>query len=155
MRYIHPKAEVVGDVSMGENSSVWAFAVIRGDEGKIRIGKNVSVQEHCVIHGERVEIGDNVTLGHSSVVHGAKIGSNSLVGIGSIILDEAKVGDWVIIGAGAVVTPGMKIKSNSLVLGTPAKIVRELKDEDRKLITSSYKKYTERVRRLSDSSRKA
>ncbi len=155
MKYIHPKAEVVGDISMGENSSVWAFAVIRGDEGRISIGRNTNIQEHCVLHGEGVEIGDNVTLGHSSVVHGAKIGSNALVGIGSIILDEAEIGDWVIVGAGAVVTPGMKIKPNTLVLGTPAKVVRELKDEDRELITSSYKKYTERVRRLSGSSRKA
>lgn len=148
MRYVHPKAEVVGDVSIGENSSVWAFAVIRGDEGKIRIGKNTSIQEHCMIHGENVAIGDNVTVGHSAVVHGARVGSNVLIGIGSIILDDAEVGDWVIIGAGAVVTPGMKIKSNSLVLGTPAKVVRELSDEDRKLITTSWEKYVERVGKL-------
>ena len=148
MKYIHPKAEVVGDVSIGEDSSVWAFAVIRGDEGRIKIGKNVSIQEHCVVHGDGVRIGDNVTLGHSAVVHGAKIGSNVLIGIGSIILDEAEVGDWVIIGAGAVVTPGMKIKSNSLVLGTPAKVVRELNDDDKKLVTTSWEKYVERVRKL-------
>jgi carbonic anhydrase/acetyltransferase-like protein (isoleucine patch superfamily) len=154
MKYIHPKAEVVGDVSIGDNSSVWAFAAVRGDEGKIRIGRNVSIQEHCVIHGENAEIGDNVTVGHSAVVHGAKIGSNVLIGIGAIILDEAEIGEWVIVGAGAVVTPKMKIKSNSLVLGMPAKVVRELSEKDRELITSSYKKYTERVRRLSGSSRK-
>jgi carbonic anhydrase/acetyltransferase-like protein (isoleucine patch superfamily) len=148
MKYIHPKSEVVGDVLLGENSSVWAFAVIRGDEGRIRIGRNTSIQEHCMIHGERVEIGDNVTVGHSAVVHGAKIGSNVLVGIGSIILDEAEIGDWVIVGAGAVVTPKTKIKSNSLVLGVPAKVVRELKEEDRKLITSSWQKYAERIRKL-------
>ena len=148
MRYIHQKAEVVGDFSLGENSSVWAFAVIRGDEGKIEIGSNVSIQEHCVIHGEGVEIGDNVTVGHSAVVHGAKIGSNVLVGIGSIILDEAEIGDWVIVGAGSVVTPGMKVESNSLVLGTPAKVVRSLNDEDRKLITTSWEKYVERLKKL-------
>ncbi|MEM3690114.1 MAG: gamma carbonic anhydrase family protein, partial [Candidatus Micrarchaeia archaeon] len=92
MIYIHPKAEVVGNVSIGEGSSVWAFAVIRGDEGKIRIGKNTSVQEHCVIHGERVEVGDNVTIGHSAVIHGAKIGSNVLIGIKAVVLDEAEIG---------------------------------------------------------------
>ena len=155
MKYTHPKAEVVGDVSLGENSSVWAFAVIRGDEGKIKIGRNTSIQEHCVIHGEGVEIGDNVTVGHSAVVHGARIGSNVLVGIGSIILDGAEIGEWVIIGAGSVVTPGMKIESNSLVLGTPAKVVRSLNDEDRKLITTSWGKYVERVIKLEGISRKA
>jgi carbonic anhydrase/acetyltransferase-like protein (isoleucine patch superfamily) len=149
MKYIHPKAEVVGDVSLGDNSSVWAFAVIRGDEGRISIGKNTSIQEHCVVHGENVQIGDNVTVGHSAVVHGAKIGSNVLIGIGSIILDGAEIGDWVIVGAGAVVTPGMKIKSNSLALGTPAKVVRELTEDDRKLITNSWEKYAERVSKLS------
>ncbi|NYZ79228.1 gamma carbonic anhydrase family protein [Candidatus Micrarchaeota archaeon] len=155
MKYIHPKAEVVGDVSLGENSSVWAFAVIRGDEGEIKIGRNTGMQEHCVIHGEGVEIGDNVTVGHSAVVHGARIGSNVLVGIGAIILDEAEIGEWVIIGAGSVVTPGMKIESNSLVLGTPAKVVRSLNDEDRKLITTSWGKYVERVIKLEGISRKA
>ena len=148
MKYIHPKAEVVGDVSIGENSSVWAFAVVRGDEGKIKIGNNTSVQEHCVIHGENVEIGDNVTVGHLAVVHGARIGSNVLIGINAIILDEAEIGDWVIIGAGAVVPPKMKIKSNSLVLGVPAKVVRKLNKEDKNFIVSSYKKYLERVQRL-------
>jgi carbonic anhydrase/acetyltransferase-like protein (isoleucine patch superfamily) len=148
MKYIHPKAEVVGEVSIGESSSVWAFAVIRGDEGRIRIGKNVSVQEHCMIHGENVEIGDNVTVGHSAVIHGAKVGSNVLIGINAIILDEAEVGDWVVIGAGAVVPPRMKIKSSSLVLGVPAKVVRGLNDEDKELIVSSYERYLRRVERL-------
>jgi carbonic anhydrase/acetyltransferase-like protein (isoleucine patch superfamily) len=148
MRYIHQKAEIVGDVSIGENSSVWAFAVIRGDEGKIKIGKNTSVQEHCMIHGENIEIGDNVTVGHSAVVHGAKIGNNVLIGINAVILDEAEIGEWVIIGAGAVVSPKTKIKSNSLVLGIPAKVVRKLNKEDKNFIVSSYKKYLERVQRL-------
>jgi len=148
MKYLHPKAEIAGNVSIGDGSSVWAFAVIRGDEGSIKIGKNVSVQEHCVIHGENVSIGDNVTVGHSAVIHGAGIGSNVLVGVGAIVLDGAEVGDWVIIGAGAVVPPGMKIKSGSLVLGIPAKVARELSEEDRVLITSSYGKYVDRVRKL-------
>jgi len=148
MKYLHPKAEVVGDVSIGDGSSVWAFAVIRGDEGRIIIGKNVSVQEHCIIHGEGVGIGDNVTIGHSAVVHGARIGSNVLVGIGAIVLDGAEIGDWVVIGAGAVVPPGMKVKPNSLVLGIPAKVARELNEEDRELVVSSYEKYADRVRKL-------
>ena len=148
MIYIHPKAEVVGDVSIGEGSSVWAFAVIRGDEGRVRIGKNTSIQEHCVIHGERVEVGDNVTVGHSAVIHGARVGSNVLIGINAIILDEAEVGDWAIIGAGAVVPPKMKIPSKSVVLGVPAKVVRKLDEEGRKLIVSSYQKYVERVEKM-------
>jgi len=148
MKYIHPKAEIVGEVSIGEGSSVWAFAVIRGDEGRIRIGKNTSIQEQCIIHGEDTEIGDNVTVGHSAVVHGAKIGSNVLIGIGAIILDQVEVGDWVIIGAGAVVPPKMKIKPNSLVLGVPAKVARELNEDDKKLVVSSYEKYVERVVKL-------
>ncbi|MEM3555871.1 MAG: gamma carbonic anhydrase family protein [Candidatus Micrarchaeia archaeon] len=148
MIYIHPKAEVVGNVSIGEGSSVWAFAVIRGDEGKIRIGKNTSVQEHCVIHGERVEVGDNVTIGHSAVIHGAKIGSNVLIGIKAVVLDEAEIGDWVIVGAGAVVPPKMKIPSESVVLGVPAKVVRKVNEEDRKFIANSYEKYVERAKKL-------
>jgi len=151
MRYIHPKAEVVGDVSIGENSSVWAFAVIRGDEGRIRIGKNTSIQEHCVVHGENVEVGDNVTVGHSAVIHGAKVGSNVLVGIKAVILDGAEIGDWVVIGAGAVVPPMIKIKPNSLIFGIPAKVVRELNDEDRKLIVGSYERYVKRVDKLKKS----
>lgn len=148
MKYIHPKAEVCGDVSIGEGSSVWAFAVIRGDEGRIEIGGNTSVQEHCMIHGENVRIGDNVTIGHSAVVHGARIGSNVLIGIKAVVLDGAEIGDWVIVGAGSVVPPKMKVNSNSLVLGVPAKKIRELGEEDRKLIVASYKKYAERISHL-------
>ncbi len=133
---------------LGENVYVSAFAVINSNEGTVEIGDNTSIQECCVLHGEKVKIGDNCTIGHGAIVHGAKIGDNVLVGMNATILDGAEIGDWCIIGAGAVVTSGMKIPGGSVALGVPAKIVRKITDGDKELIVSSYKNYLEKLRKL-------
>ena len=145
MSFVHEKAVVLGRVALGEGSSVWPGAVIRGDEGEICIGKKVSVQDNCVIHGSGVSIGDNVTIGHGAIVHGAKIGSNVLIGMAAIVLDKAEIGDWCLVGAGALVPPGKKLESG-VWLGAPAKRVRELTSEDRELITRQVDEYQKHLR---------
>ena len=142
--YIMESAEIVGDVIIGEFSSVWSKAVIRGDESYIRIGKNTNIQDLCVIHAENdipIEIGDNVTIGHSAVIHCRKVGSNCLIGMGAMLLDNAEIGEYSIVAAGTVVTENRIIPPRSLVMGVPGKIVREINDDDVKRIISSSKDY--------------
>lgn len=131
--FIAETAVLIGDVEVGENSSVWYGAVVRGDESPIRIGKNTSIQDNVVLHcngNSPMSIGDNVTVGHSAMVHGAVIGDNVLVGMGSIVLNGAKVGDNCIIGAGAVVKERAEIPANSMLAGVPAVIKRTLSEEE-------------------------
>ncbi len=144
--FVHKKAIVEGNIKIGENSSVWAGAVIRADEGPMRIGKNTSIQDNCVLHGHRVEIGDNVTVGHNAIVHGCTIGNNVIIGMGAIILDNAEIGDWCIIAAGSVVKENQKIPPNSLAAGVPAEVKRPLTEQDRERIKFSYKAYIKRLK---------
>jgi carbonic anhydrase/acetyltransferase-like protein (isoleucine patch superfamily) len=146
MNFIHPKAIVDEKAELGENVSIWAFAVIRADEGSIKIGDNSNIQEHVTIHGRNAEIGKNVTLGHNAIIHGAKIGNNVLIGMGAIVMDDVEIGDWVIVGAGSLIPPGKKIESNTLVLGNPARFVRKLEEKDRELIIESYKAYLGKIK---------
>ena len=127
--FIAENSTVAGKVTIGKDSSVWFGAVLRADMQPIIIGKGSNIQDNAVIHvgpGQPTEIGDGVTVGHGAIVHSAKIGNNVLVGMGSVILDGAVIGDNCIIGAGAVVTSGTEIPKNSMVLGVPAKVVKEL-----------------------------
>ncbi|UCF56678.1 MAG: gamma carbonic anhydrase family protein [Deltaproteobacteria bacterium] len=142
--YIMESAEIVGDVKIGENASVWSKAVIRGDDSYIRIGKNTNIQDMCVIHTEHdipVEIGDNVTIGHNAVIHCKKIGSNCIIGMGAMLLVIAEIGECSIIAAGAVVTENQIIPPRSLVMGVPGKIVRKIGDEDIKRIEKAAQDY--------------
>ena len=128
--FVSEWAYVVGDVEIGENSSVWPGAVIRADFGPIRIGKNTHIEDNCVLHdGTLMEIGDNVIIGHSAMVHAHKIGNNVLIGSNATILQNAEIGDFCVIGAQALVTPGMKIPSRSFVIGVPAEIKEELSEK--------------------------
>ena len=121
--FVSEAAYVVGDVEIGENTSIWPGAVIRGDFGKISIGSNTSLEDNCVVHsGTRATIGSDVIIGHGAVVHGRKIGNQVLVGNNATILDDVEISDTSIIGAGSVVPPGAKIPERSLVMGSPAKI---------------------------------
>lgn len=147
MNFIHPKSNVEGDVQLGDNVSVWAFASIRGDEGQIVIGNNTSVQESVVVHGQ-ITIGENVTIGHGAVVHGAKIGNNVLVGMNSTILQDVEIGDWVIIAAGSVIPPGAVIPSGSMVKGIPGKVTRELNEEDKRYIVEAYQNYLGKIGKI-------
>ena len=132
--FLAPTATIIGDVVIGDNSSIWFNAVIRGDVNEIRIGKNTNVQDnvtiHCTYQKYGTYIGNFVTIGHNSVIHGCVIEDLVLVGMGSIIMDGAVVESGVIIGAGAVVTPGTRLKSGYIYGGVPAKPLKEISPEE-------------------------
>ena len=133
--WVVPGATVLGDVILGEESSVWYGAVLRGDINRIIIGPRSNVQDNAVVHVDTnypTTVGDLVTIGHSAVVHACKIDNEVLVGMGAIVLDDVEVGARSIIGANALVTLGMKIPPGSLVLGSPAKIRRQLAIDEQK-----------------------
>jgi gamma-carbonic anhydrase len=132
--FVAPSADIIGDVVMGEQSSAWFNVTIRGDVHWIRIGDRTNIQDNAMVHVTHgtapTTIGDDVTVGHSAVVHGCTIGDRVLVGIGSVILDLADIGSDSLIGAKALVTGGVRIPPRSLVLGSPARVIRELTDEE-------------------------
>lgn len=148
MSFFNEKSEIGEKVIFGKNCYVAAFAALRSDEGEIRIGDNCSIQENCVLHGEGVRIGNNVTVGHGAIVHGCKVGNNVLIGIGSIILSGCEIGDNCIIAAGALVPEGKKIPPNSVLMGMPAKIVRECTSEDLSRIKFSYEAYLKKLKKM-------
>ncbi|MFO0666425.1 MAG: gamma carbonic anhydrase family protein [Polyangiaceae bacterium] len=132
--FIAPSAHVIGDVEIGDDSSVWFSAVIRGDMYPIRIGSRVNVQDGAVVHVtggiSDTVVGDDVTIGHLALVHGCHVGKRCLIGMGSIILDNANIGDECIIAAGSLVPPRMQIPHKSFVKGSPAKVFRETTETD-------------------------
>lgn len=149
--YVAPGAQVIGNVEIQENSSVWYNAVIRGDNNGIKIGACTNVQDNAVLHVNRkqgIVIGDCVTIGHGAIVHGCTVGNNVLIGMGSIILDNAVIGDNCIIGAGALVTQNKKIPSGTLVFGNPARVIRELTQEEIVSIKESALHYCEEAKKL-------
>ena len=120
-------AYVIGDVEIGENSSVWPGAIIRGDVARIKIGDNSHLEDNCVVHtGTELTIGDNVIVGHGAVIHCRSIGNYVLVGNNATILDSAEIGDFCIVAAGSLVTPKAKMPDKSFVVGMPARIESEL-----------------------------
>ena len=135
MAFINEAAYIAGDVGIGENSSVWPGAVIRGDFGKINIGKNTAVEDNCVIHSRSpsgatdVMIGDKVVIGHGAVTNCRKIGNNSLIGMNCTVLHDAEIGDGCVIAAGCLVRQGMKIPDGKLVAGIPGEIKGEASAE--------------------------
>ena len=149
--FVDPAAVVIGDVVMGADSSVWPFAVIRGDMHRIRIGERVSVQDGSVLHithagpfnpdGFPLIIGDEVTIGHKVMLHGCTLGNRILVGMGSTIMDGAIVEDEVIIGAGSLVPPGKRLVSGYLYMGSPVKQARLLNDKERAFFSYSAGNY--------------
>jgi carbonic anhydrase/acetyltransferase-like protein (isoleucine patch superfamily) len=143
--YVDASAQVIGDVVLGERASIWMNAVVRGDVNSIRIGAKSNVQDCAVLHGMRnlypVIVGEMVTIGHNATVHGCAIEDAVLVGIGAVILNNARIGEGSIIAAGAVIPEQMVIPPNSLVAGVPGKIRRTLGDEDRKMILKYAQNY--------------
>ncbi|MBI4905018.1 MAG: gamma carbonic anhydrase family protein [Acidobacteria bacterium] len=133
--YVDPSAQVIGDVTIGEESSVWPNATIRGDVHWIRIGNGTSVQDNCVLHVESgqypLSIGNRVTIGHAVVLHGCTIEDDTLIGIGAIVLNNAKVGQGSVIAAGALVAEGVEIPPYSLAMGVPARVKREITPDER------------------------
>lgn len=136
--YVSESADIIGKVKIGRNSSIWYNSVVRGDDEEIIIGENTNIQDGAVLHGEeKTIIGNNVTVGHRAIVHGAKIGDNSLVGMGAIVLDGAEIGEHCLIGAGALVTSNKKFEDGMLIIGSPAKAIRPLTDEEKKNLEKS------------------
>ena len=145
--FVAESADVIGSVNLGDQVSIWFNTVIRGDTDTINIGAGTNVQDTAVIHtdpGIQVEIGRNVTIGHCAMVHGCTIGDNTLIGINAVILNGAKIGKNCLVGANALVPEGMEIPDNSMVLGTPAKIVRELDERTIAVLQGSAQSYIEK-----------
>ena len=126
-------AAITGEVTIGPLSSVWYNAVLRGDEGSIVIGRETSIQDCAVVHAHTV-IGDRCTVGHGAIVHGAVLGNNVMVGMGAIVLDGARIADNCLIGAGALVTGKMDAPEGSLILGSPAKVVRPCSEKELRML---------------------
>ena len=142
--YIDPSAVVIGDVVIGDNSSVWPLCVIRGDVNIIRIGDNTNIQDSSVLHvshagefnakGAELHIGNQVSVAHKVLLHGCRIGDRCMIGMGSIVMDDAIVENEVMIGAGSLVPPGKHLQSGFLYLGNPAKQIREISDREREFL---------------------
>lgn len=143
--YVDPSAQVIGDVVLGEQASIWMNAVVRGDVNAIRIGARSNVQDCAVLHGMRdlysVHVGEMVTIGHNATVHGCILEDEVLVGIGAVILNDARIGAGSIIAAGAVIPEHTVIPAGSLVTGVPGKVRRSLSDADRALILKYAENY--------------
>jgi carbonic anhydrase/acetyltransferase-like protein (isoleucine patch superfamily) len=151
--WIAPNAVVLGNVVLKKNASIWFGAVLRGDNDPITVGENSNIQDGSVLHtdtGSPLTIGANVTVGHQVMLHGCTIGDNSLVGIGSIILNGAQVGRNCLIGAGALITENKVIPDNSMVLGSPGKVVREVSEQQVMVLTGSALHYVANWKRYRD-----
>jgi carbonic anhydrase/acetyltransferase-like protein (isoleucine patch superfamily) len=130
--WIAPTATIAGDVEIGENSSIWFNTVIRGDVAPIRIGRETNIQDGCIIHSDHqpgVIIGDRVSIGHQVILHGCEIQDGTLVGMGSIIMDDAVIGKNCIVAAGSLVTSNSRFEDGTLILGRPAKVVKQVTPE--------------------------
>ena len=148
--YIEESAQIIGDVVIGPDSSVWFNAVVRGDVHSIRIGRESNVQDLCVLHGYKdrfaVTLGDRVTVAHSVTLHGCTIEDDCLIGIGAVVLNGARVGRGSLVAAGAVVPEGMEIPPGSLVMGLPARVKRSVNAEETAMIArhaANYVRYKE------------
>jgi carbonic anhydrase/acetyltransferase-like protein (isoleucine patch superfamily) len=145
--FLAPSADVIGEVSIGAESSVWFQVVIRGDVNWIKIGARTNIQDHSMLHVTRRKspllIGDEVTIGHRVTLHGCTVGNRVLLGMGAIVLDDAVIGDDCVIGAGSLVTQKMQIPAGSLVYGSPAKVIRPLKQEELAFLKISAQNYVE------------
>ncbi|HXG91716.1 MAG TPA: gamma carbonic anhydrase family protein [Blastocatellia bacterium] len=145
--FIEESAQIIGDVHIGEHASVWFNCVLRGDVYYIRVGEETNIQDGTIIHVTSgrfpTVIGNRVTIGHGVILHGCTIGDRSLIGIGSIILDDVNIGEQSFIAAGSLVTPGTVIPPRSMVMGAPAKVRREVTDEEIARIDHHWKNYIE------------
>jgi len=145
--FIAEDAVIIGDVTIGEQSSVWYGCILRGDVNYVRIGKRSNIQDATVIHVSSktnpTVLEDEITVGHRVTLHGCHVESNCLIGIGSIILDGARIGKNSLVAAGALVTPGVQIPERSLVMGSPARVKRELTDEELEKYSRNWKNYVD------------
>jgi carbonic anhydrase/acetyltransferase-like protein (isoleucine patch superfamily) len=149
--WVADSADVMGNVVLGESVGIWFNAVLRGDTDRITIGKNSNIQDNSVLHADEnvpLNVGENVTVGHQVMLHGCTIGDGSLIGIQSVILNKAKIGKFCIVGAGSVVTEGKEFPDYSLIIGSPAKVVRQLDEETAKKLLWSAQHYVKNAQRF-------
>jgi carbonic anhydrase/acetyltransferase-like protein (isoleucine patch superfamily) len=149
--FVAGSAELIGNVELAEDVGIWFQAVLRGDNEPIRIGQGSNVQDLCVLHtdpGFPLTVGEGCTIGHRAILHGCSIGDYSLIGMGATILNGARIGRHCLIGANALVTEGKKIPDNSLVVGAPGRIVRELDEQERERLQRSSERYVANARRF-------
>jgi carbonic anhydrase/acetyltransferase-like protein (isoleucine patch superfamily) len=148
--FLAPNATIIGDVELGDHASVWFGAVLRGDVGRIRVGKRSNVQDNAVLHMtdglSHTLVGDDVTIGHGAILHGCVVGDRCLVGMGSVLLDNASIGDESVVAAGSLVAPRLVAPARSLVRGSPAKVVREVSEAERGMGLYGAAHYVEKAR---------
>ncbi|MAJ22666.1 MAG: gamma carbonic anhydrase family protein [Candidatus Pelagibacter sp.] len=152
--WIAPNATIIGDIVIKNDVSIWFNAVLRGDIETITIGEGSNIQDGSVLHtdpGCVLKIGKNVTVGHMVMLHGCSIGDNSLIGIGAVILNNAKIGKNCIIGAKALITENKEIPDNSLVVGSPGKVIREVTEKEKKAVLENTKHYQDNWKKYSKS----
>ena len=155
--WVADTAHVMGAITLEANTSVWFGAVLRGDTETIHIGEGSNVQDLAVIHADNglpVVVGKNVTVGHQVMLHGCTIGDESLIGIAAVVLNGARIGRHCVVGAGSVVTEGKEFPDGSLIMGTPAKVVRELTPEQIEGLRMSAKHYTQNALRFKNGLKK-
>ena len=153
--FVGQGAVIVGQVSLGEACGVWFNATLRGDTTPVQIGPRTNIQESAVLHadpGFPAIVGEGVTIGHGAVVHGAKVGDNSLIGIRAVLLNGVVVGQDCVVGANSLLTPGKKVPDGELILGSPAKVVRELSPEEIEANRKTARGYVEKARAFRDRS---
>ena len=147
--FVHAAAWLIGDVVIGPESSVWPHVTLRGDDGPIVIGSCTSIQDNTVIHCTEglswTRVGDRVTVGHSVILHGCTIHDDVLIGMGSILLDNAVVESGALVAAGTLVPPGKIVRAGTMVAGNPMKVVRECRDKDREMIEFGWRAYVRRA----------
>lgn len=149
--WIADSAQVMGNVELADDCSVWFGTVIRGDTEEIRVGRGTNIQDGSVLHADRdkpLHIGEDVTVGHQVMLHGCTVGDGSLIGIGAVVLNGAKIGKGCIVGAGALVTEGKEFPDGSMILGSPAKAVRSLTPEQQEGLRWSARHYVENAQRF-------
>ena len=152
--WVAPNATIIGDVTLEKNSSIWFNAVLRGDIENILIGEGSNVQDGSVLHtdpGYPLKVGKNVTIGHLVMLHGCTIGDNSLIGIGAVILNNAKIGNNCIIGAKTLIAENKEIPDDSLVVGSPGRIIRKVTEDEKKAVLENTKHYQDNWKRYSKS----
>lgn len=148
--WVAPNATVIGDARLGDNVSIWRNAVLRGDNDPIHIGANSNIQDGSVLHtdeGVPMHIGANVTVGHMVMLHGCTVGDNSLIGIGSVILNRAVIGKHSIVGANSLIPEGKVFPDGVLIVGSPGKVVRDLSEEEKARLQKSADHYVDNARR--------
>ena len=152
--WIAPSASVIGDVQLGDKSSIWFNSTLRGDIENIHIGEGSNIQDGSVLHtdpGYPLKIGKNVTVGHMVMLHGCSIDDNTLIGIGAVLLNNSKIGKNCIIGSKSLITENKKIPDNSLVMGSPGKIIRQLTEDEIEAIKQNAIRYQENWKKYSKS----